>query len=53
MLLEHIDTTTMVGDPTRIRCTLARLGELGFQEFLYTPTGQDVRRELRAFAGPL
>lgn len=50
LLLEHIDTTTMVGDAPRIGRKLARLGELGFQEVIYTPTGPDVRRELRAFA---
>ncbi|MFI6377114.1 LLM class flavin-dependent oxidoreductase [Streptomyces sp. NPDC050546] len=51
LLLEHIDTTTMVGDAARLARKLARLGEIGFQEIIYTPTGPDVRRELRAFAG--
>ncbi|MGC9542097.1 LLM class flavin-dependent oxidoreductase [Streptomyces sp. UG1] len=49
-LLEHIDTTTMVGDAARIGRKLTRLGELGFQEVIYTPTGPDIPRELRAFA---
>ncbi|MDQ0829175.1 5,10-methylenetetrahydromethanopterin reductase [Streptomyces achromogenes] len=53
LLLEHIDTATMVGDAARIGRKLTRLGELGFQEVVYTPTGPDVRRELRAFAATL
>jgi len=51
-LLEHIDTRTMVGDPARIRRQLSRLAELGFHEVIYTPSGPDVARELRAFANP-
>ncbi|WP_416970789.1 LLM class flavin-dependent oxidoreductase [Streptomyces sp. 4F14] len=49
-LLEHIDTRTMVGDTASVGRKLARLGGLGFQEVIYTPTGPDVPRELRAFA---
>ncbi|MEV5828007.1 LLM class flavin-dependent oxidoreductase [Spirillospora sp. NPDC052242] len=49
-LLEHIDVTTMVGDAPRIGRKLARLGDIGFGEVIYTPSGPDVARELRAFA---
>jgi 5,10-methylenetetrahydromethanopterin reductase len=49
-LLEHIDTRTMVGDQARIRRQLSHLADLGFQEVIYTPSGPDVARELRAFA---
>jgi len=49
-LLEHIDVKTMVGSPERINRHLSRLGDIGFREIIYTPTGPDVRRELRAFA---
>jgi 5,10-methylenetetrahydromethanopterin reductase len=49
-LLEYIDVKTMVGDAARIDRQLSRLADLGFQEIIYTPTGPDVRRELRAFA---
>jgi 5,10-methylenetetrahydromethanopterin reductase len=49
-LLEHIDTRTMVGDAGRISRQLSRLGDIGFAEVIYTPTGPDVSRELRAFA---
>jgi 5,10-methylenetetrahydromethanopterin reductase len=49
-LLEHIDVRTMVGDADRIRRALSRLGGIGFHEVIYTPTGPDVARELRAFA---
>ena len=48
-LLEHIDAKTMVGEPDRIRRQLSRLGDAGFQEIVYTPTGPDVPRELAAF----
>ncbi|MEH0421247.1 hypothetical protein [Streptomyces sp. B21-083] len=48
-LLDHIDTRTMVGDIARIGRKLSRLGDLGYQEVIYTPTGPDVPRELRAF----
>lgn len=49
-LLEHIDLKTMVGDPARIGRQLSRLAGAGFHEVIYTPTGPDVARELRAFA---
>jgi 5,10-methylenetetrahydromethanopterin reductase len=49
-LLEHIDTRTMVGGPAAIRRDLDRLADAGFCEVMYTPTGPDVVRELRAFA---
>ena len=49
-LLEHIDVTTMVGDAARIRRQLSKLAGIGFREIIYTPTGPDVARELRAFA---
>ncbi len=49
-LLDHIDTRTMVGDRDRIAAKLAKLAEAGFQEVIYTPSGPDVARELRAFA---
>lgn len=49
-LLEHIDLKTMVGDAARIGRQLSRLAGSGFQEIIYTPTGPDVARELRAFA---
>lgn len=35
---------------TRIGRRLARLADAGFAEIIYTPTGPDVARELRAFA---
>ena len=41
--------TTMVGEPDRIRRHLARLGDAGFGEIVYTPSGPDVPRELAAF----
>lgn len=49
-LLEHIDVRNMVGDADRIHRKLTRLAEAGFVEVIYTPTGPDVARELRAFA---
>lgn len=49
-LLDHIDVKTMVGDAARIRRQLSRLAGMGFDEIIYTPTGPDVARELRAFA---
>ncbi|MFK4105243.1 LLM class flavin-dependent oxidoreductase [Streptomyces sp. NPDC019531] len=48
-LLDHIDVTTMVGDAKCVGDQLDRLGDLGFREVVYTPSGPDVRRELRAF----
>ncbi len=49
-LLPHIDMKTMVGDPARIARHLGRMGDMGFDEIIYTSTGPDVQRELRAFA---
>lgn len=49
-LLPHIDTRWMVGPPDVIAGRLERLGEAGFGELIYTPTGPDVARELHAMA---
>ncbi len=49
-LLPHIDVRTMVGEPDHIASHLGRLGDAGFAEIVYTPTGPDVARELRAMA---
>jgi 5,10-methylenetetrahydromethanopterin reductase len=49
-LAEHIDRRTMVGDPTRIRRSMAQFADAGFQEVIYTPSGPDLPRELRQFA---
>jgi 5,10-methylenetetrahydromethanopterin reductase len=49
-LVAHIDTKTMVAEPDSIGRKLRRLGAAGFQEIIYTPTGPDVPRELRALA---
>ena len=49
-LLGHIDVKTMVGEAAQVGRWLARLGGIGFREVIYTPTGPDVARELRAFA---
>jgi 5,10-methylenetetrahydromethanopterin reductase len=49
-LLEHIDVNTMVGKAPGVRRQLARLADAGFHEIIYTPSGPDVARELRAFA---
>lgn len=40
----------MVGDAAKVGRSLARLADLGFHEVVYTPSGPDVARELRAFA---
>jgi 5,10-methylenetetrahydromethanopterin reductase len=50
LLLEHVDVKTMVSDAASIGRKLGRLGEAGFAEVMYTPTGPDVPRELAAFA---
>jgi 5,10-methylenetetrahydromethanopterin reductase len=50
-LLEHIDVETMVGDAASIGRKIDRLAEAGFCEVMYTPSGPDMDRELRAFAG--
>jgi 5,10-methylenetetrahydromethanopterin reductase len=49
-LLPHIDVDSMVGEPDRLGRRLDRLSEAGFTEVIYTPTGPDVERELRAMA---
>jgi 5,10-methylenetetrahydromethanopterin reductase len=57
-LLEHLDVEgrtsaalmMKVGDPASLRRELIRLGEAGFREVMYTPSGPDVARELTAFA---
>jgi 5,10-methylenetetrahydromethanopterin reductase len=49
-LLDHIDTRALVGDAVRVGNRLARRAESGTSEFIYTPSGPDVARELRAFA---
>jgi 5,10-methylenetetrahydromethanopterin reductase len=41
---------TLIGDPEEIRAGLTRLEESGMQEVIYTPSGPDVARELRAFS---
>ena len=40
---------TMIGEPDKIRASLAQLEDRGVQELIYTPSGPDVARELRAF----
>jgi 5,10-methylenetetrahydromethanopterin reductase len=40
----------MVGEPDLIARELGRLGDAGFTEIIYTPTGPDVVRELRTMA---
>jgi 5,10-methylenetetrahydromethanopterin reductase len=49
-LLDHIDVRSMVSDAASIGRKLGRLADAGFREVMYTPTGPDVERELRAFA---
>jgi 5,10-methylenetetrahydromethanopterin reductase len=49
-LLPDIDVKSMVGEPDRIARQFGRLGDAGFREVIYTPTGPDVMRELTAFA---
>ena len=49
-VVEHMDTKTMVGDRERVARHLGRLADAGFAEVIYTPSGPDVARELRAFA---
>jgi 5,10-methylenetetrahydromethanopterin reductase len=49
-LLEHIDTQTMVGNRETIGRSLVGIAESGYCEVMYTPSGPDVARELRAFA---
>jgi len=50
LLIEHLDARTMVGDAASIGRKLGRLAEAGFCEAMYTSSGPDVARELRAFA---
>jgi 5,10-methylenetetrahydromethanopterin reductase len=49
-LLDHIDVDTMVGDVPTLKRRLRELAGAGFAEVMYTPSGADVARELRAFA---
>jgi 5,10-methylenetetrahydromethanopterin reductase len=49
-LLEHIDVKTLVGDAARVGRQLDRFAASGFREIIYTPSGPDPARELRAFA---
>src|SRR5262245_53839329 len=49
-LLEHIAARTLVGDSAHVRDRLARRAEKAVAEILYTPSGPDAPRELRAFA---
>jgi len=50
LLRDHIDTTSAVVDPEGMRGEVHRLSKAGFCEVIYTPSGPDVPRELRAFA---
>jgi 5,10-methylenetetrahydromethanopterin reductase len=50
ILRDHIDTKAGVVDPEGMRGEVHRLSEAGFCEVIYTPSGPDVPRELRAFA---
>jgi 5,10-methylenetetrahydromethanopterin reductase len=47
ILLDHIDTTMMVGNESKTAARLRKLADAGFCEAIYTPTGPDVARELR------
>ena len=40
----------LVGELEAVRAGLAQLGSAGFAEVMYTPSGPDIARELRAFA---
>jgi 5,10-methylenetetrahydromethanopterin reductase len=42
--------TMKIGDAASIRNHLAQLGNSGFREVMYTPSGPDIARELQAFA---
>jgi 5,10-methylenetetrahydromethanopterin reductase len=50
LLLPHMDCSTMVGSPASIGEELKSLAAAGFREAIYTPSGPDVPRELKAFA---
>lgn len=41
----------MIGGPDEIAVAIASLAQSGIQELIYTPSGPNVARELRAFAG--
>jgi 5,10-methylenetetrahydromethanopterin reductase len=59
-LLEHLDLEEgagaaaarglIVGDADTVRARVGRVAAAGFRELIYTPSGPDVSRELRAFA---
>lgn len=49
-LAEHVDTRTLVGDAGRVGGGLRKMAGYGFRELIYTPSGPDVARELRAMA---
>ncbi len=49
-LLPHIDIQHMVGHPEALARRIDRLGQAGYAEIIYTPTGLDVARELQAMA---
>lgn len=54
-LLEHIEAGgsrmgEVVGEPDFVRAEVQRLGQAGFCEVIYTPSGPDVARQLRTFA---
>jgi 5,10-methylenetetrahydromethanopterin reductase len=40
----------ITGDPAAVRSGIERVAGSGYQELIYTPSGPDVARELRAFA---
>lgn len=41
---------TIIGQPEEIRARVTQLEECGVQELIYTPSGPDIARELRAFS---
>ncbi|MWA07084.1 LLM class flavin-dependent oxidoreductase [Actinomadura sp. LD22] len=49
-LLDHIGLKGLIGGPERVARRLGRLADAGYREVIYTPTGPDVPRELRALA---
>jgi 5,10-methylenetetrahydromethanopterin reductase len=52
-LLPHMSAKAaggIVGEPDVIATRLSQLGDAGYQEIIYTPTGPDISRELHAFA---
>lgn len=48
-LFTHADFTTMVGPVEQLRESVAAKADAGMDEIIYTPSGPDVARELRAF----